>query len=111
MIHYNVWFSFKPGTVEMEGLARVRDFLSDLRERGRIDTFTLLRSRAKPGQTRLAPLHAVIVFADQDQFTAAFVDVEASGVHVGRHGSMIENVDTFIVEIFDELPPPGRVGR
>jgi hypothetical protein len=106
MIHYNVWFSFKDGTAELEGLARVRDFLGDLRERGRIDTFTLLRSRAKPGQTRLAPLHAVIVFANQDQFSSAFVDVEATGVHVGRHGSMIENVDTFIVEIFDEVPPP-----
>lgn len=104
MIHYNVWFSFKDSTSESDGLARVRDFLGDLHQRGRIDTFTLLRSRAKPGQTRLAPLHALIVFADQGQFTAAFADVEATGVHDGLHGAMIEHVDTFIVEVFDEIP-------
>jgi len=26
------------------------------------------------------------------------------GIHAGKHGFMIENVDTFIVEVFEELP-------
>ena len=106
MIHYNVWFAFRDGTSESDGLARVRAFLDDLRQRGRVDDFKLLRSRATPDQTRLARFHAVIVFVGQDQFNAAFRDVETTGVHAGRHGPMIENVDTFIVETFDELTVP-----
>lgn len=106
MIHYNVWFSFKDGTSESDGLTRVRAFLDDLRQRGRVDDFKLLRSRARPDQTRLARFHAVIVFVDQDQFDAAFRDVETTGAHAGSHGLMIENVDTFIVETFEELTEP-----
>jgi hypothetical protein len=106
MIHYNVWFSFRDGTSESDGLTRVRAFLDDLRQRSQVDGFRLLRSRAKPGQTRLAPFHAVIEFVDQEQFDAAFRDVETTGAHAGRHGLMIENVDIFIVETFEELAQP-----
>jgi hypothetical protein len=52
----------------------------------------------------LAPFHAQIVFADQDQFGRPFQEVAAAGMRTGAHGLMIENVDTFIVEIFEELP-------
>ena len=104
MIHYNVWFAFRDGASEADGVARVRDFLDDLRQRRRVDDFKLLRSRAPSGQTRLARFHAVIMFTDQVQFDAAFRDVESTGVRAGRHGLMIADVDTFIVEIFDELP-------
>lgn len=104
MIHYNVWFAFRDGAPEVDGLARVRAFLDDLQQRTLIDGFRLLRSRARPGQTRLAPFHAVILFADQAQFDAAFHDVELTGVHAGLHGFMIADIGTFIVETFDELP-------
>ena len=45
MIRYNVWFSFKPGTDAPAGLGRVRDFLTDLKDRGRIHEFKVLRNR------------------------------------------------------------------
>jgi hypothetical protein len=106
VIHYNVWFAFRDDASESDGLTRVRAFLDDLRKRERIRDFTLLRSRAAPGQTRLARFHAAIVFGDQDQFNAAMHDVETTGAHAGRHGLMIEHVDTFIVETFDELTEP-----
>jgi hypothetical protein len=104
VIHYNVWFSFKAGAAEQEGLERVRRFLVDLEERGQICDFTLLRHRADTGKTRLAPFHAQIVFSDQEQFGVPFREVAAAGMRTGKHGLMIENVDTFIVEIFEELP-------
>jgi hypothetical protein len=104
VIHYNVWFSFKEGSAEQESLSRVRQFLLDLKERGQVFDFTLLRHRADSGKTRLAPFHAQIVFADQDQFGRPFQEVAAAGMRTGAHGLMIENVDTFIVEIFEELP-------
>ncbi len=104
MIHYNVWFPFKEGTAEMDGLARVRQFLLDLKARDQIHDFKLLRNRAE-AKTRLARFHALISFADQNQFGAPFQEVATIGVHAGSHGVMIENVDAFIVETFEEIPP------
>jgi hypothetical protein len=104
VIHYNVWFAFKDGASEVDGVAGVRTFLNDLQQRRRIADFKLLRGRTGSGQTRLARFHAVIMFADQDQFDGAFRDVEATGPHAGLHGLMIADIDTFIVETFDELP-------
>jgi hypothetical protein len=103
MIHYNVWFSFKDGTVESDALSRVRQFLLDLKHRDQIHDFKLLRNRAE-AKTRLARFHALISFADQRQFSAPFQEVSTTGVHAGRHGFMIENVDSFIVEVFEEIP-------
>ena len=37
------------------------------------------------------------------QLSRPFKEVSATGVHAGRHGLMIQNVDIFIVEIFEEL--------
>ena len=68
MIHYSVWSSFKEGTAEPEGLARVSRFLLDLQQRGLIDGFKLLRNRDETGKTRLARFQALISFANQDQF-------------------------------------------
>jgi hypothetical protein len=103
MIHYNVWFSFKAGTAEPEALSRVQQFLLDLKRRDQIRDFKLLRNRAEAGKTRLARFHALISFADQSQFGLPFQEVATIGVHAGKHGFMIENVDTFIVEVFEEL--------
>lgn len=103
MIHYNVWFSFKSGVPQEEGLARVRTFLSDLKRRELIRDFALLRNRVEGSRTKMPPFQAAIAFSDQDQFTRRFAEVAASGVHEGQHGAMIENVDAMVVEIFEEI--------
>lgn len=104
MIHYNVWFSFKEGTPEADGLVRVTRFLDDLKQRGLIYDFTLLRNRATADKTRLDRFQALISFTDQEQFGAPFREVAATGIHAGGHGFMIENVGNFVVEVFDEMP-------
>lgn len=104
MIHYNVWFSFKKGTAEPVALKRVAAFLDEQKQSGRIHDFMLLRNQAEAAKTKLARFHALISFVDQEQFVLPFKQVEAIGVHSGPHGLMIENVDTFIVEVFEELP-------
>ena len=104
MIHYNVWFSFKDGTDESVELAKVNGFLGDLKARHLLHDYTLLRHRAGAGTTRLARFQASIRLAD-DQFQSPFQHVVTTGVHSGAHGIMIENIDTFIVEIFEELVP------
>jgi hypothetical protein len=102
MIHYNVWFSFKDTIAHPElELRRMRDFLGDLKARSLISKYTLLRSRSDT--TRLATYHAVISFEDEAQFGKPFKEVAAAGIHTGLHGLMIEHVDTFIVEIFEEI--------
>lgn len=103
MIHYNVWFSFANGVAEPEQIQRVRSFLSDLKSRGKIHDFQLLKNRALSGKSRLARFHALIMFLDDDQFGQPFTEVAAIGVHAGTHGFMIENVSEFVVEIFEEL--------
>jgi len=102
MIHYNVWFSFKDAANELDELAKVNQFLGDLKARCLIRDYTLLKNRAEPDQTKLARFHAAIVI-DAADFHAPFEHVAQAGVHAGKHGLMIENVDTFIVEVFDEL--------
>ena len=57
VIHYNVWFSFREGTDEADGLMRVRAFLGDAKARRVITDFALLRNRASPGKTRLSNFH------------------------------------------------------
>ena len=49
MLHYNVWFSFKPGTNEELGLAKCRAILNDLVSRGGIDGFEKLKIVAAEG--------------------------------------------------------------
>lgn len=104
MIHYNVWFSFRQGTSELDQMQRVRSFLGDLRSRGQIHDFQLLKNRATAGKSRLARFHALIMFRDDVQFGEPFTEVAAIGFQTGKHGFMIENVTDFIVEIFEELP-------
>lgn len=104
MIHYNVWFSFGNGVAEADQLRRVRSFLGDLKARGKIHDFQLLKNRSMSGKSRLAQFHALIMFRDNDQLGPPFGEVAAIGIHAGRHGSMIENVSEFIVEVFEELP-------
>jgi hypothetical protein len=103
MIHYNVWFSFRDGIVEVDEMRRVRSFLTDLKSRGKIHDFQLLKNRAAPGKSKLARFHAVIMFLDGDQFGQPFSEVAAIGIHAGKHGFMIENVSEFVVETFEEL--------
>jgi hypothetical protein len=104
LIHYNVWFSLKSDIDEKVGLAAVRAFLQTLKDNQQITSFQLLRNRAAGASTRLAPFHALITFANGDQFGLPFGAVAADGgPHAGAHGHMIEGVDVFIVEVFDEI--------
>ncbi len=105
-IHYNVWFSFKPGSDEREALDRVFEFLDELQQQQRIHNFTLLRNRAASADSRLARFHALITFVDDEQFSSPFQEIAARGVHAGKHGVMIEQIDNFIVETFEVIDRP-----
>ncbi len=41
-------------------------------------------------------------FRDGAQFGLPFAEVGEIGIHSGRHGAMIENVDEFMVEVFED---------
>jgi hypothetical protein len=105
VIHYNVWFSFKDGISEPDGLGRVRRFLGDLQRRGQIAEFRLMRNTREGDKTNLGPLQAQISFVDSAQFGAPFAEVAATGVHAGQHGFMIEHVNMLGVEVFEDLVP------
>ena len=102
MIHYNVGFSYKDGVVETDELAKAKKFLADLKARNLIHDYRLLRSRAEADQLKLARFQAAIMISP-DQFQTPFDEVARAGIHSGLHGLMIEHVDTFLVEVFDEL--------
>ncbi len=104
MIHDNVRFSFKDNVSTEDQLQRVHAFLADLKSREKIHDFRLLKRRGASEQPTPAEFQALIVFKDNDQFAAPFAEVSAIGVHAGKHGFMIENVNTFVVEVFEELP-------
>ncbi len=103
MIHYNVWFSYKTGINERIELTKVRGFLDEMQRRDLINGFNLLKNRAADGKSRLEKYHAIIEFSDDEQFDSPFSEVRNAGINVGAHGSMIENVDSFTIEVFGEV--------
>ena len=103
MIHYNVWFSFKAGIDEAEGLAVVHAYLNELHSAGGIAGFQLLRNTGDAAKTKLLPLQALIEFRDDTQFSAAFAAQAARGIHTGFHGRVMSLVGAFQIEVFKQL--------
>jgi hypothetical protein len=106
VIHYVVSFTVRDDAGEGEQIRRVADFLEDLKGRNRIHDYRVLRSRPAPGAR--PRFRADVTFVDDTQFGTPFSEVNAIGVHEGRHGLMIEHVNEMSVEVFDEMrgPPP-----
>ena len=107
MIQYNVWFSLKKGLDETIELTKIKSFFEDLKNRNLISGYRLLRNRGTAGRTRLPPYQVIAEFSDNHQFGEPFAEVERIGIHAGRHGAMIENVDEFVVEVFEQLQCDG----
>jgi hypothetical protein len=101
MIHYHVWFSFKAGVAEADELRNVSAFLADLKTRSLIHDYRVQRARSSTPV--LAPLHIVVSFADAEQFGRPFKEVGQIGIHAGLHGAMIQHVDKFIIDEFEDV--------
>jgi hypothetical protein len=102
MIFYNVRFSFKAGSDETAEMRKVRSFLDDLKSRSKLHGYRLMKNRAPHALADGCDYQLMAEFSDAGQFSLPFAEVEDIGVHAGRHGAMIENVDYFAVEVFDE---------
>jgi hypothetical protein len=103
VILYNVWFSFKPGANDAVELAKTRSFFDDLKNRSRLHSYRLMKNRASKEKSRLSSYQLMAEFTDTEQFKLSIAEVNQIGIHVGNHGAMIENVDDFIVEIFEDI--------
>lgn len=103
MIHYDVWFSLKPGVGEAEALGLVRAFIEELSAQGNLSRGIVLKNTGEPPKSRLLPYQAVFEFRDDDQMTAAFAGKRKEGIHAGPHGKLIESVAEFRVEVFREI--------
>jgi hypothetical protein len=103
VILYNVWFSFKSGSDEIAELAKARTFLDDLKDRAKLHAYRLMKNRAPREKSKLASYQLMAEFTDGPQFGLPFAEVGQIGIHSGRHGAMIENVDEFMVEIFEDI--------
>jgi len=103
VILYNVWFSFKSGSDEIAEIAKTRHFLNDLKSRQKLHGYRLMKNRTQPEKTKLPPYQLMAEFADSDQFAQPFAEVGKIGLHSGKHGAMIENVEEFKVEVFEDL--------
>ena len=103
MILYNVWFSFKSGSNETAEIEKARTFLDDLKSRAKLHGYRLMKNRAPREKSKLASYQLMAEFADGEQFGLPFTEVGQIGIHAGRHGAMIENVDEFMVEVFEDV--------
>ena len=103
MILYNVWFSFKSGSDETAELAKTRSFLDDLKSRAKLHGYRLMKNRASKEKAKLPTYQLMAEFSDGTQFGLPFAEVSQIGIHSGKHGAMIENVDDFVVEVFEDL--------
>ncbi len=104
MLHYHVWFNLKPGVTEQAGLAAVSDYLSQLGEAGEASGFQLLRNSGRPPRSKLPAYHALVEFADAGALDAAMKQQAQRGIHLGRHGRVVDAVCDFHVEIFTGIP-------
>jgi hypothetical protein len=103
MIHYNVWFSFRRDVEETSQLDRVRALLDEFRAHDAIANYRILKNRNVDGKTNMPPYQAIIEFRDNEQFGLPFAEIAGIGIHNGKHGSMIEFVEQFVVEVFEEI--------
>ena len=103
MILYNVWFSFKSGSDEIAEIEKAHTFLDDLKSRANLHGYRLMKNRAAREKSKLASYQLMAEFADGAQFGLPFAEVGQIGIHSGRRGAMIENVDEFIVEVFEDI--------
>lgn len=103
MILYHVWFSFKPGSDETAEIAKTCRFLDDLKTRAKLHAYRLMKNRAPEEKSKLATYHLMAEFTDGQQFGLPFTEVAQLGIHSGHHGAMIANVDTFMVEVFEDI--------
>ncbi len=103
MLHYHVWFHFKAGVGERDGVGVIRSFLQQLLAAGKIGGFRVLKNTAKPPETVLAPYDALIEFADEAQFAAAFDELRKIGIHTEPHGTIIKTVEGFSADVFEEV--------
>jgi hypothetical protein len=103
MIHYNVWFTFKDGVEERDGLAILEDFLSELCLIGEVSAYRLLKNTSEASRTKLPKFHAIIEFSDEAALSRAMKNQNLRGIHQSKHGKVIEIVSDFRVEIFRVL--------
>ena len=103
MILYNVWFSFKPGSDDASELGKLRLFFDDLKSRAKLHAYRLMKNRSTNGKSKLPAYHVMAEFTGNDQMSLPFAEVGEIGIHTGSHGTMIENVSDFTVEIFEDI--------
>ena len=103
MILYNVWFSFKPGSDELAEIDKARAFLDGLQSRAKVHAYRLMKNRASKDKSKLPSYQLMAEFENGEQFGLPFTEVVQLGIHSGPHGAMIENVDDFMVEVFEDV--------
>jgi hypothetical protein len=103
MVHYNIWFDFRSGVEEVDGLGIIKTFLSELYDAGSIAGFQLLKNSGDAARTKMLRFQALIEFRDDAQFSAAFSAQAARGIHTGLHGRVMNLVADFRIEVFKQL--------
>jgi hypothetical protein len=103
VILYNVWFSFQPGSNDAVELAKTRSFLDDLKTRSKLHDYRLMKNRAPRDKSKLSTYQLMAEFLDEAQFKLSLTEITQIGVHSGKHGAIIENVDNFMVEVFEDI--------
>lgn len=98
--------SRKPG-----GLEIVQAFLEELLVASSISGLRLLRNAGEGSRTRMPKFPAAIEFRDEAQFSAAFSDQAARGIHAGLHGLMITVVTDFRAELFKQITGPANTAE
>ena len=107
MVHLNLWFSFKDATTEPQQFQRVKAFLDDLKDRGKVHSYRLMNSRHFPQEGVRPRFHVLVMFPENQDWMASVVEVQSIGIHQGRHGFMIEDVCDFATAVSEDLPESG----
>ncbi len=105
MNHFHFWCTLKSGVDGREFCERVREFLSYLYERERIEGFNLARRQFGIDPPGLGEYHIQVDFRDSTQMSRTFDEVGArSGETEEFHKTVTECVKEMTVSLYRDWP-------
>jgi hypothetical protein len=110
MDYYHMWFDAKDSRKDLELAQAIDRYLSDLKNRGLIEGWSLARRKFGFGPPQLGEFHVVVVVRDLAQLDSAFGLVATRAGDIERlHAPVYSMVTNFLAGLTRDFPDPQRV--
>jgi hypothetical protein len=109
MDHYHTWFDLRPGVNDLEFARAMARYMSQLKGRGAIEGWRLMRRKLGFGPRELGEFHIVMETRDLAQLDAAFTVVASRSEPVeSAHFNVNSKVQNLTIALYRDFPDPFR---